>query len=100
MKNNTVTLVCGALLSLAAPTVAAAPSHATTDAPNACIERNKGDWNACNVGNGGAGGVPYLRVSRAPTTPDECIELNQGDWNACNVGHSGAGNRPYLLVRR
>jgi hypothetical protein len=59
--------------------------------PNSCIERNQGDFNACNVGNSGRGDLPY----RPTVTPNSCIDLNQGDFNACNVGNSGRGDLPY-----
>ena len=83
-------LLLGAGASMATATTAT-PSRST---PDSCIELNHGDWNACGVGNGGAGNLPYKRVG-PPRTPDECIALNHGDWNACNVGNGGAGDLPY-----
>src|ERR1700710_654078 len=98
MNIKTATLlVGGVLLCSTAPAWAATPTTTQPGTPNSCIERNHGDWNACNVGNSGAGNLPY-QVSKAPRTPDECVKLNGGDWNACNVGNSGAGNLPYLPV--
>jgi hypothetical protein len=31
--------------------------------PDQCIQRNGGDYNACNVGNSGRGDLPYLPVN-------------------------------------
>ena len=46
---------------------ASAPKPASTSTspftPNACIRRNGGDYNACNVGNSGRGDLPYQTVS-------------------------------------
>jgi hypothetical protein len=98
MKIKPLALAVGvALLCCTAPAFAARPGTPRVETPNSCIERNHGDWNACNVGNSGAGNRPY-QVTKAPRTPNECIKLNGGDWNACNVGNSGAGNQPYLPV--
>jgi hypothetical protein len=66
-----------------------------TRTPDECIRLNDGDWNACNVGNTGAGDKPYARAASVPRTPDGCIWLNLGDWNAGNVGNTGAGDKPY-----
>lgn len=41
-----------------------APAIGGFASPNRCIEINRGDWNACNVGNSGRGDLPY-RVVRA-----------------------------------
>jgi hypothetical protein len=99
MKNKSALLTLVAvLLCSTAPALAATPEPTST--PDSCIELNHGDFNACNVGNSGAGNLPYRRVSRTPMSPDECIKLNGGDWNACNVGNSGAGNLPYLPISR
>jgi hypothetical protein len=85
------------LLFSAAPSGASTPSSTPQpDTPNSCIERNHGDWNACNVGNSGRGDLPYKPVTNTPNTPNECIKRNHGDWNACNVGNSGRGDLPYL----
>jgi hypothetical protein len=83
----------------AAPSLASAPRSDTVHphTPNSCVERNQGDWNACNVGNSGRGDLPYKPVME---TPNVCIERNQGDWNACNVGNSGRGDLPYLPPSR
>jgi hypothetical protein len=62
--------------------------------PDACIVRNGGDYNACNVGSSRGGSGPYS----AAYTPNDCITRNGGDWNACNVGNSGSGDRPYRHV--
>ena len=101
MKLQTVKLTLGTalLLGAAVSMASATPTTPSRSTPDSCIELNQGDWNACNVGNSGAGNLPYRRVG-APRTPNECIELNQGDWNACNVGNSGAGNRPYRPTTR
>ena len=90
-----------ALLISAAPAMATTP-HDTSrpSTPNTCIELNRGDWNACNVGNSGAGNLPYRAVVGASGAPDACILRNHGDWNACNVGNSGAGGLPYLVPIR
>ncbi len=83
----------------ATPSLASAPPNDTSPptTPNACIELNQGDWNACNVGNSGRGDLPYRVIT---DTPNACIERNQGDWNACNVGNSGRGDLPYLTPPR
>jgi hypothetical protein len=100
MKTKTALLGLGvALIVSAAPALASTPSTTTPPAtPNSCIELNHGDANACNVGNSGAGNLPYKPVVTPPATPNTCIELNHGDANACNVGNSGAGNLPYKPV--
>jgi hypothetical protein len=87
------------LIFSAAPSLASARRSDTVrpNTPASCIERNHGDWNACNVGNSGRGDQPYKPV---PYTPNECIRRNHGDWNACNVGNSGRGDRPYLPPSR
>jgi roadblock/LC7 domain-containing protein len=48
-----------------AAVAASAGTPSTTPAPyapNRCIAINGGDWNACNVGNSGAGNLPYRVV--------------------------------------
>jgi hypothetical protein len=65
--------------------------------PSGCILLNRGDYNACNVGNSGRGELPYA-ITRHHT-PNDCILLNRGDYNACNVGHSGRGDLPYQPVK-
>ena len=102
MKITTVLpAVAAALLVGAAPSLAATGSaNPKSDTPTSCIERNHGDWNACNVGNSGSGNLPYTAAPRALTTPNQCIERNHGDWNACNVGNSGRGDLPYLAPPR
>jgi roadblock/LC7 domain-containing protein len=65
--------------------------------PNQCIRLNGGDYNACNVGNSGAGNKPYEPVHAL--TPNDCIRINGGDYNACNVGNSGRGDLPYQPPR-
>jgi hypothetical protein len=98
MKLKSPALALGAaLLCSAAPALAATPSTSRAGTPNTCIERNHGDWNACNVDNSAAGNRAY-QITKAPRTPDECIKRNNGDFNACNVGNSGAGNLHYLPV--
>jgi hypothetical protein len=67
MKIRTVLpAVAFVLLFSATPSMASAPrsnaGHPNT--PDSCIERNHGDWNACNVGNSGRGDRPYLPPSR------------------------------------
>ena len=75
--------------------------HFSTQHPQRLHRANKGDWNACNVGNSGAGNLPYRAVVvGASSTPDACIQRNHGDWNACNVGNSGAGGLPYVVPIR
>jgi hypothetical protein len=101
MKIRTVLpAVAFALVFAGAPALASAPRtdtlHPTN--PDTCIERNHGDWNACNVGNSGRGDRPYKPATRY--TPNECIKRNHGDWNACNVGNSGRGDRPYKPASR
>jgi hypothetical protein len=61
MKVKTALLApAAALLLSAAPTLASPPSTASRPStPNSCIELNRGDWNACNVANSGAGGLHY-----------------------------------------
>ena len=101
MKIRTVLpAVAFVLVFSATPCLASAPRSNTLrpNSPNTCIERNHGDWNACNVGNNGRGNRPYKPAT--PYTPDECIKRNHGDWNACNVGNSGRGDRPYLPPSR
>jgi hypothetical protein len=49
--------LCAAAPSTASAQRADPPAGGT---PNSCIERNAGDWNACNVGNAGRGDLPYL----------------------------------------
>ena len=100
MKITTTALAIAATLWLSAAPSLAAPTadHSRPGTPNSCIALNKGDWNACNVGNSGAGDKPYRKVVRPSGTPDACIALNKGDWNACNVGNSGAGDKPYRAV--
>jgi hypothetical protein len=83
-----VALVFGATPSLAAATHGDAARPTT---PDSCIVLNQGDWNACNVGNGGSGDLPYKSTSGAPNA---CIVLNQGDWNACNVSDSRRSELP------
>jgi hypothetical protein len=91
-----VVLAFGAAPSLASPR----SGTVRPSTPDSCIERNHGDWNACNVGNSGRGDRPYKLGTRTPNTPNECIKRNHGDWNACNVGNSGRGDRPYLPPSR
>ncbi|MDQ1484623.1 MAG: hypothetical protein QOJ62_316 [Actinomycetota bacterium] len=81
--------VAVALVLGAAPSLASAPSSDIpgTDTADSCIALNQGDWNACNVGNGGRGDLPYTPITSTRSNPNECIKLNQGDWTACNVGH-------------
>jgi hypothetical protein len=67
MKIRTVLpAVAFALVFAGAPALASAPRtdtlHPTN--PDTCIERNHGDWNACNVGNSGRGDRPYKPASR------------------------------------
>ena len=58
--------------SLAAATIAlascgvasAAASASSPSTPNDCIRINGGDYNACNVGNSGAGDLPYRTIPR------------------------------------
>lgn len=76
------------------PTGGHAMQHQT---PSDCIQRNGGDWNACNVGHSGRGDAPF-RITR-PRTPDECILINAGDYNACAVGNDSRGDLPYKPVR-
>ena len=45
-----------------ASTPARESQHSAT--PNSCIERNHGDFNACNVGNSGRGDLPYRPPAR------------------------------------
>lgn len=66
----------------AAGTTAAAGSAAT---PDTCILVNGGDWNACNVGNGGRGDVTYLPV-QLTSSAAACFDRNQGDALGCRVG--------------
>jgi roadblock/LC7 domain-containing protein len=66
--------------------------------PNQCIRLNGGDYNACNVGNSGAGNKPYEPMHAL--TPNDCIRVNGGDYNACNVGNSGRGDLPYRQLVR
>jgi hypothetical protein len=99
MKIRTALPAVVVLVFGAAPALASAPRSDTVhpNTPNTCIERNQGDWNACNVGNSGRGDLPYKPVMQ---TPNACIARNQGDWNACNAGNSGRGDLPYLLPSR
>jgi roadblock/LC7 domain-containing protein len=91
------TLATGGIAAAAAPPWQSVPgsSHqpGTPHTPNQCIRLNGGDYNACNVGNSGAGDKPYRPVHTL--TPNDCIRLTGGDYNACNVGNSGAGDLPY-----
>jgi hypothetical protein len=64
---------------LGGPMAAAAGST-----PNACIELNGGDLNACNVGHGGRGDLPYAPLPSGAGSGD-CVRLNQGDFHACAV---------------
>jgi hypothetical protein len=63
---------------------AAVAASATT--PDSCIEVNGGDWNACNVGHGGRGDLPYLPVRATAHSVAGCTLANQGDALACLVG--------------
>ena len=89
-----------ALLLALSGTAGAATHQASVPptTPDACIELNGGDYNACDVGNSGRGDLPYLPLR--VRTPNGCIELNGGDYNACNVGNSGRGDLPYEPVKR
>ena len=55
-------------LAVAAAILAGTPSGtaapATPSTPNECIALNRGDWNACNVGNSGRGDLPYRPTGR------------------------------------
>jgi hypothetical protein len=89
MKIKTVLATTAVVLaSGAAPSLASAPQGDSlrSESPDSCIAQNRGDWNACNVGNSGRGEFPYKSVTESPNA---CIERNHGDWNACNVGNSG-----------
>jgi hypothetical protein len=86
MKIRTALAAAVVALFGLAPSLASASSGDTprTDTPNSCIERNQGDWNACNVGNSGSGAAPYV-----PFSPHAaCIRVNGGDWVGCNVGNT------------
>jgi hypothetical protein len=66
MKTKTVLLSLAVALLCSAPAAAsAAGASAKPATPNSCIELNHGDWNACNVGNSGAGNRPYRPIPRA-----------------------------------
>jgi hypothetical protein len=67
------------LVLLGGPMAAAAGST-----PNACIELNSGDLNACNVGHSGRGDLPYVPAPSGGGRSD-CIQANQGDTQACSV---------------
>jgi hypothetical protein len=69
-------------LVLLGGTVAAPAAAGST--PNACIELNGGDLNACNVGHGGRGDLPYAPVPSGDGRSD-CIRANNGDVLACSV---------------
>ena len=75
-------IVIGATgLVLLGGTVAAPAAAGST--PDACIELNGGDLNACNVGHGARGDLPY-----APAPGDgrsDCVRANHGDVLACSV---------------
>jgi hypothetical protein len=92
--------------SVPAGAASASSSPARSGTPNSCIRANRGDYNACNVGNSGRGDLPYrpAAISRTASdtpvrTPNDCIRVNHGDWTGCNVGNTGAGDRPYRKAR-
>ena len=61
----------------------AAPAAAGST-PNTCIERKGGDLNACNVGHGGRGDLPYAPIPSGDGRSD-CIRANHGDVLGCSV---------------
>jgi hypothetical protein len=83
-------IIASSATSIAAPV--------TPSTPDSCIGVNRGDWNACNVGNSGRGDLPYQPL--VGHSPNQCIVLNRGDWNACNVANSGRGDLRYRPTAR
>ena len=63
-----ITVIVLGAVALATPAGSEASGHRpasrTTSplTPNDCIRLNGGDYNACNVGNGGRGDLPYRPV--------------------------------------
>jgi roadblock/LC7 domain-containing protein len=55
--------------SAPAPAPAPGPATSTDWTPDDCIRLNGGDYNACNVGNSGAGNRPYRPVPSEVTPP-------------------------------
>jgi hypothetical protein len=101
-------VIVAAAFGTPAAAVPLSSSHLRPATPDSCIRSNRGDYNACNVGNRGRGDVPYRPVpSSTPIevtapqirTPNDCIRANHGDWTGCNVGNSGRGDLPYRKVR-
>ena len=82
-------LAIGSAAGAAALPTAAAASAAT---PDTCIMVNGGDWNACNVGNVGRGGVPYPPALR-PHSVALCIDRNQGERSRAASGAWTASTR-------
>lgn len=41
---------------------ASGPASSRVWTPNDCVRLNRGDYNACNVGNSGRGDLPYRPV--------------------------------------
>ncbi len=99
MKITTTALAIAATLWLSAAPSLAAPTadHSGPGTPNSCIALNKGDWNACNVGNSGAGDKPYRAVGAGATgTPGDRVEVDHSAWNGYN---RRGGSLPYLLAQ-
>ena len=101
MKVGTVLSTgAAALVFGAAPFVSLAPAQARDSqesaTPNSCMERNHGDFTACNVSNSGRGDLPYRPIA----TPNSCIERNHGDFDACNVSNGGRGDLSYRPTLR
>ena len=99
MKTTTTALAVAATLLLSAAPSLAAPTmdRPGSSTPNSCIELNKGDWNACNVGNSGAGDKPYRAVgARAASTSDARVEIDHSAWKAYD---RRGGSLPYLLAQ-
>jgi hypothetical protein len=86
-STRTVVVVAAGVLAIGAAGAAAGTTAAAGSAgtPDTCILVNGGDWNACNVGNGGRGDVAYPPALR-PHSVGLCIDRNQGDAMACRVG--------------
>jgi hypothetical protein len=78
-------MVCASVVSAAVVPGATAQAATGATTPNSCVVLNGGDWNACNVGHGARGDLPYL----TPHSVAGCIQLDHGDAIACRVGSVG-----------
>ena len=75
-------MVCACVVGAVVVPGPFAQAATETSTPDGCIVMYGGDFNACNVGHGSRGDLPYATLHSVAG----CIQLNQGDAIACRVG--------------